>query len=224
MWWNIDPSGKISFLKNAMIKVFGYGSLMSQLSARSTMPSLQWFMPAILHEHKRTFSLVSISGLIRGGANQETLEMAALGINPSPTHNVYGCAFDISAAEMAAYVEREHRYRLVDIHVNIEGMLHPAVTVVPYASNEEYRAAKFADDEVGWHERVGQHYSGPLFDRRDVWPMRAYLRDCLAAAASLGGRAWLVNFLDESFCSDGATSIRSYISAHPDRVSLEDLL
>ena len=210
------------------VKVFGYGSLMSFSSALSTCPSVSDFAPAVLLGYRRRFSLVSISGLRTGGADLDTLEMAALGIEPShaqPYAQVNGCSFDIAEGDLASYLEREARYELVRVTIDVNGSLHPSVvTVVPFATNEAYITAKFdpasGDPAQRWHERVGQYYTGSLFERTDILPMRGYLRDCLSSALALGGATWLDNFLDQCVCADGVTTMRQYIEKHPDRVSL----
>jgi hypothetical protein len=56
---------------------------------------------------------------------------------------------------------------------------------------------------------VGQHYTGSLWNRRDIFPVTGYLRFCVAAARVVGGSLAQNNFLDASFLADRETSIRS---------------
>ena len=108
---------------NAMVTIFGYGSLMNIQSKLRTMPSATQFRPATLPDYQRVFSLVSISSIRNGLANFETNEIAALAICPiirstpsdsaSSKHCVHGILFDIPEDELEAYFDREHRYKLM---------------------------------------------------------------------------------------------------------------
>lgn len=210
------------------MKIFGYGSLMHVQSTLRTMPHATNFQPAILSGYKRCFSLVSIWGLRNRISFLETKELAALCIVPSKYHSVNGIVFDIPEDQFPAYLEREHRYYCIDVTVEIsirghEPQLVSAKTVVPYKSNEDYFVAKYSSQEE-WQEKIAQYYDGSLFERTDIFPMRSYLADCLVAANVLGSDAWLHNFYDECFLSDGKTTIRSYIADHPDRFPGHSLL
>jgi len=222
-----------------MPRLFGYGSLMDKTSCLRTMPHSTNFQPAVLFGYKRVFSLVSVWGLRTGIASEESKELAAVSIEPSPLHCVKGVVFDIPDENFPSYLDREHRYYCIDVNVSlkqpstagVEAKENVAIAVAPstvtvaaktvvlYKTNEEYYDAKYKSEEE-WHERVGQYYQGALFSRRDILPMRRYLTDCLDAASALGGTEWVENFYDECFLSDGTTSIRSYLSAHPDRFPL----
>ena len=219
--------------------IFGYGSLMSIASTLRTMPNAHSFRPAVLDGYGRIFSLVSISGCRSGAANWETKEVGALAIrscgssSPSSTRGssgskVYGCVFDIPEGELASYLEREHRYKPIQVdawvhETAVDGGVSlaagsmkkvPCWTVVEQ-SDEEYAATMSAEE---WQERVGQYYNtGPLWGRKDVLPMRDYLASCVHAAWELGGELWLKNLLDEATLADGNTSIRSYVRQHPGR-------
>jgi hypothetical protein len=76
----------------------------------------------------------------------------------------------------------------------------------------DYRASMSEDE---WTSRIGQYYSGRLWDRKDILPMRAYLTKCISSAYLLGGDIWLQSMMDSSL-ADGR-SVAEYVNAHPER-------
>lgn len=70
-----------------------------------------------------------------------------------------------------------------------------------------------SEDE--WAFRIGQYYSGKLWNRQDILPMRAYLIKCITSAYSLGGNIWLSSMMDSKL-SDGR-SVAEYVKSHPER-------
>ena len=83
--------------------------------------------------------------------------------------------------------------------------------VSPYA-DLDYRASMSEDE---WTSRIGQYYSGRLWDRKDILPMRAYLTKCISSAYLLGGDIWLQSMMDSSL-ADGR-SVAEYVKTHPER-------
>ena len=66
-----------------------------------------------------------------------------------------------------------------------------------------------------WTVRIGQYHSGNLWDRKDILPMRAYLKSCITSSFSLGGKVWLESMLDSKI-ADG-TSVGEYVRSYPER-------
>ena len=79
-------------------------------------------------------------------------------------------------------------------------------------TDEKYRASMAPEE---WEERIGQYYSGTLWGRTEIKPMRKYLTSCVSSALMLGGQIWLDSMLD-SYLADG-TTVREYVRAHPER-------
>ena len=74
-----------------------------------------------------------------------------------------------------------------------------------------------------WNTRIGQYHSGNLWDRKDILPMRAYLKSCITSSFALGGRVWLGSMLDSKI-ADG-TSVREYVRSYPQRFDdIRDIL
>ena len=194
------------------VTVFGYGSLMDVQSCRKTLPAANNFRKGELCNYRRSYNLVSIGGLKSGRGNLSTLEVAALSIFPCAQSTVLGCLFDIPADELGPYLEREHRYRAVQLEVRDESSPNGtalAWTVVEQTDTDY--AQKVAAEGLDWEERVGKYYRGQLWGRRDVLPMRGYMGMCVLAANFLGGMEFVNNMLDYTVLADGTTTLRAYL-------------
>ncbi|CAM9169341.1 unnamed protein product, partial [Ectocarpus fasciculatus] len=194
------------------VTIFGYGSLMDVQSCRRTLPTASNFRKGELPHYRRCYNLVSIGGLKSGRGNMDTLEVAALSIAPCEHGAVLGCLFDIPADELGPYLEREHRYRAVQLEVGDDSS--PGVTSLAWTVVEQTDAnyaQKVAAEGLDWEERVGRHYRGQLWGRRDVLPMRGYMGMCILAADSLGGMRFVNNMLDYTVLADGTTTLRAYL-------------
>jgi cation transport regulator ChaC len=190
---------------------------MSLDSIKRTMPSARNLCAGELMDYQRVFSLVSIYGIRAGISNFDTKEMAAVAIYPYAGSRVLGCLFEIDEDELDAYFEREHRYKRQQVQVAIRSENAKESNAVAYQTcwtvcgqtDEEYRS-KIASEEE-WHRRIGQYYSGSLWERRDILPMKQYLLDIVLATWNFKGTEWLINFLDDCMLADGTTSIRSHL-------------
>ena len=201
------------------ITIFGYGSLMSTTSAKRTMPSATNFRPGILSDFSRSYNLVSISGIRSGTANLATNEVAALSIAASFKHRVCGVLFEIPLEDLSPYLEREHRYKAMQVPVlDCDTDCIVTAWTVLEQTDEEYRdSMKGGADE--WESRVGQYYSGQLWGRHDIFPMRKYMVNALMAAFELGGLEWLDNMLDHTTTrgmDNRKCTLREYLIARLD--------
>ena len=199
-------------------------------SALNTMPSCRNFRTGILPAYERIFSLVSIGGIRRGEADWDTREVAALAIRKAESDKgVFGCLFDIPREELPAYLEREHRYRLEEVEVEVrppstgESSSSPrlrssAVTVSAFTvvsqTDEEYKSSMSAEE---YSERVTKYYDGPLWGRSDILPMREYANKCIFASGELGPE-WEKNMLVGTLLADGQTRLIDYFHMHPNRL------
>jgi cation transport regulator ChaC len=200
--------------------IFGYGSLMSEDSAKRTMPSLQNYQCAKLYGYRRIFSLVSMSAIRNRGATFP--HIAALAIKPDATMNAFviGCLFDIPEDELEDYLSREARYRAIEIDVEIEAQEEnklasttvKAWTVIEQ-TDEDYKARLVLENK-SYESEVGQYYACQLWGRQDILPETKYLATCLEAATRLGqGQDYARNnFLQQGFLADGVTTIETYAS------------
>ena len=99
--------------------VFGYSSLLSEASCKRTCPSCRRHRLAVLPGWRRYFSLVSVSQIRNGNADEVAKKIAALAVSPVapqqpslPIPRIVGCLFEIDTCSLPDLVRREHRYEM----------------------------------------------------------------------------------------------------------------
>lgn len=195
-----------------MISVIGYGSLLSEQSARETVPELQNFRLVEVPGYRRIFNKVGIVFFSRHGAHETDLEIASCSTEPDENVSIICSQFECGEQAFRTLYEREHRFRWAEVST-VDCMGERALGRICTGFNDQdYRLNKcITDDE--YHNRVGQFYSGQIW-RDDILPFPRYLAFCLQAAERQGKEV-LDNFLDSSFLADGITNIRTYLQATP---------
>lgn len=201
-----------------MISVIGYGSLLSERSARETVPDLQNFRLVSVPGYCRIFNKVGVVFFSRHGALSTSLEIASCATRRSSANDAMLCTqFECTEQAFEALYEREHRFEWIEVETCDQkgqrgvGMMGRGMMCTE-SSDAYYRQQKCAD-QTEYQQRVGQFYSGVLW-RDDILPFPRYLAFCLQAAQSQGPEV-LDSFLDDSFLADGITPIRQYIATHP---------
>lgn len=194
-----------------MVSVVGYGSLLSERSARETVPGLRNFRLVEVPGYKRIFNKVGVVFFSRHAEDPDAIEIASCSTQADDTSSIICCQFECSETEYEALYEREHRFNWVVVGtIDLQGNVAKGLMCTG-SSDVEYRSNKCAS-EAEYFDRVGQYYKGLLW-RDDILPYPRYLAFCLQAAAGQSP-AVLDNFLDHTFLADGETSIRTYISQH----------
>ena len=192
-----------------MISVVGYGSLLSEQSARETVPGLTNFRLVTVPGYRRIFNKVGVVFLSRYGADPQSLQLASCATQANAENQIICTQFECSEADFADLFEREHRFEWVEVEtIAIDGA-RSVGRMCTQSSDQFYRTQK-CQSESEYHNRVGQYYDGLLW-RDDILPYPRYLAFCLQAAHSQGQRV-LDNFLDHSYLADGVTPIRTYIA------------
>lgn len=201
-----------------MISVVGYGSLLSESSARQTVPGLQNFRLVRVPGYRRIFNKVGIVFLSRHGADPDSLQLASCSTQPMAGCEIICSQFECSPEEFVELYEREHRFRWIEVEtIPLDGA-QPSDTpslgrMCTGYDDIEYRLNKCVTPQE-YELRVGRYYAGPIW-RDDILPFPRYLAFCLQAVASQGS-AVLDNFLDSSFLADGKTTIRTYLAQTPE--------
>ncbi|CAN6878339.1 unnamed protein product [Brassica oleracea] len=206
------------------ISITGFGSLLSERSARSTFPDLENFRVANLQGFRRVFAHSAPIFFERGIANLQTKEISSLSVEPCEGENLVVSVFEINQTEIPAFIQRELEFRfLAVVPETLQGkpFTHSAVLCGRY-SDEEFFQIRCKDDYMpcylfcaGNKEVYFQHYGRFNIDkiwRDDILPCRLYLRHCVLAAKNLGDEAYN-NFLDHTYLGDRRTTIRKYLSS-----------
>ncbi|KAD4178516.1 hypothetical protein E3N88_27107 [Mikania micrantha] len=200
----VSPDGTLS--------ICGFGSLLSEQSARSTFPDLVNFRVAKLNGFRRVFAHVAPIFFERGIAKPETKEISSLSVEPYEGESLIVTVFEINKSEIPSYIEREHEFRFLAVQPEtLEGSkyLIPAVLCARY-SDEEYFQNRCKGSQEIYHKRYGQFGIGKIW-RDDVLPCRVYCRHCVLAAKNLG-KAAHDNFLDHTYLADRKTTLRKYLA------------
>ncbi|XP_076902113.1 uncharacterized protein LOC143556743 [Bidens hawaiensis] len=200
----VSPDGTLS--------ICGFGSLLSERSARSTFPDLVNFRVAKLNRFRRVFAHVAPIFFERGIAKPETKEISSLSVEPCEGESLIVTVFEINKSEIPSYIEREHEFRFLAVKPEtLEGSQYvtPAVLCARY-SDEEYFQNRCKGSQEIFYERYGRFGIDKIW-RDDVLPCRVYCRHCVLAAKNLGNEAY-DNFLDHTFLADRKTTLRKYFA------------
>ncbi|KAF8394608.1 hypothetical protein HHK36_020822 [Tetracentron sinense] len=181
---------------NASLSICGFGSLLSETSARSTFPDLINFRVARLSGFRRVFAHVAPIFFQRGIANAETGEISSLSVEPCEGETLIVTVFEVTRSEV--------------VPETLDGIPHtsPAVLCARY-SDEEYFQVRCKGSKEIYYQRYGRYNIDKIW-RDDILPCRVYLRHCVLAAKNLGNEAYN-NFLDHTFLGDRNTTIRQHL-------------
>ncbi|ESQ55850.1 hypothetical protein EUTSA_v10025823mg [Eutrema salsugineum] len=204
------------------ISITGFGSLLSERSARSTFPDLENFRTAKLEGFRRVFAHSAPIFFERGIANPETKEISSLSVEPCEGESLVVSVFEINRTEIPAFIQRELEFRfLAVVPETMEGkpFTNSAVLCGRYSDEDFFRIRCKGNKETYFH-----HYGRFNIDkiwRDDILPCRLYLRHCVLAAKNLGDEAYN-NFLDHTFLGDRRTTIREYLSSRGSGIMEEE--
>lgn len=191
-----------------MIQVVGYGSLLSEASARRTAPSVARFRVVRVRGWIRVFSKVSLVWRERNPGD-DALAIAVLAARPRAGASLLGTAFDVDEEDFLAMFEREHHYRWVEVTCEEGDGSTTIGRLCAEWSDEDYRLNRCVT-RAEYERRVGRRYDGPLW-RDDIRPSPPYLDACLEAARALGPDVH-EDFLETTFLADGRRSLRVWLA------------
>ncbi|EFJ42039.1 hypothetical protein VOLCADRAFT_119537 [Volvox carteri f. nagariensis] len=209
---------------DGLMTIAGFGSLLSERSARYTFPHLVNFRIGLVPGWRRVFSHTADVFFLRGIARPET---------SSHRRGVVVSLFEVpyTPANVAAFISREHEFRFVAVQPLELGTGQPLelgtgqplelgtgqpigrkAVVCAANTDSDYRALRCPPAE--WSRRWSVHGCTSVW-RTDVLPCRVYLRHCVLAARSLGEEAE-ENFLRATFLADRRTTVGEYLALHLD--------
>ncbi|KAI3429602.1 hypothetical protein D9Q98_005688 [Chlorella vulgaris] len=198
-----------------LMTIAGFGSLLSETSARSTFPELQNFRQGRLKGWRRVFTHQCNIFFARGIARPETREVSSLSVEEHEGAEIVVSLFEVAAspAAIAAFIEREHEFRFMAVEpLHLDGSSAGRRAVVCARWNDgEYKRRRCPPAE--WQRRYGEYGVDTIWTD-NVLPCRVYLRHCVLAAQRLGSEAH-ASFLDGSVLSDRTTTVRQHLAAEP---------
>ncbi|KAL5785140.1 hypothetical protein ACOSQ2_007532 [Xanthoceras sorbifolium] len=200
----LSPGGRIS--------ICGFGSLLSESSARSTFPDLIDFRLAKLHGFRRVFAHAAPIFFERGIAIPETKEISSLSVEPCKGEILIVTVFEIQKSEVPAFIRREHEFRFLAVVPETldEKPFTNRAVLCARSSNEEFFQIRCKGSKEIYFQHYGRYNINKIW-RDDILPCRVYLRHCVLAAKNLGDAAYN-NFLDHTYLGDRKTTIREYLA------------
>jgi len=227
---------------NELITMIGFGSLLSERSSRLTFPNLINFrLGRVPSNYRRVFGHPASIFFQRNIANQETLEMSSLSIEPCDDGDGgFICSiFEVpnsnqefttaNGVPSQAFLEREEEFHIIqmpysqNLNSNDETKTK-ALNSIGLACTSSTDAAYIAQ----WgQQRFDDHYS--KYGITTIWgwrrdsglrPCAVYLRHCYLAAKSMGGVCFN-SFLDDTCLIDRKTTVREYVQQYPDVLEVE---
>ncbi|ERN04323.1 hypothetical protein AMTR_s00077p00192030 [Amborella trichopoda] len=201
----LNPEGYFS--------ICGFGSLLSERSARSTFPELRNFRAAILRDFRRISAHTSAVFYDRGIANVDTKEISSLSVEPCPGEHLIVTVFELKKSEVASFMAREPEFRYVAVvPEGFDGIPfpYPAALCASYGNDEEFFRKKCKGSHEIYYQYFGRLNIYKVF-REDILPCRVYFRHCILSAKSLSEAAY-DNFLEHTFLADRKTTLREYLN------------
>ena len=190
------------------IQVVGYGTLLSEASARRTAPSVARFRVVRVPGYLKVFNKVSPAWRARYDG-KDPLAIAVLAARERAGASFLGTAFEVDEQDFLALFEREHHYRWVEVACNEDDGSATTGRMCAEWTDADYRLNRCVT-EAEYERRIGRHYDGVLW-RDDVLPSPPYLEACLEAARTLGREVY-EDFGRTTFLADGRTTIRAWLA------------
>lgn len=214
------------------VTILGFGSLLSERSARSTFPDLTSFRLGRVHNYRRVFGHPASIFFERDIANVETKEMSSLCAEYCPGASIICSVFEVDNEDgkflegderelvpSMAFREREEEFEIIP-NVAFLDLNSPSYSgtssgiLCTRSTDESYiqrwgeerfktKYKKYGIDTIwGWENDSGLRPCGP------------YLRHCVLAATKLG-KECLDSFLDDTVLVDRKTTVRDYLRQYP---------
>ncbi|XP_015900011.3 uncharacterized protein LOC107433259 [Ziziphus jujuba] len=205
---------------NGLITICGFGSLLSERSARITFPDLINFRVARLNGFRRV--LADLAPVRRGVARPETKEVSSLSVEPCEGESLIVTAFEVKISEIPSFIERGIEFRFLAVLAEtLDGKPfdNPALLCARY-SDEEFFQIRCKGSKDIYFQLCGQYNIDKIW-QDDILPCCPYLRHCVLAAKNLGNAAY-DNFLDHTFLGDRKTTIHEYLATRGSGIMEEE--
>merc|ERR1740121_1116390 len=201
------------------LTVIGFGSLLSERSARSTFPDLTNFRLARVRGFRRVFRHPAGIFFHRGIVPEGTREYSSLSVEPCEGHSIVVAVMELPGMDWDALSRREEEYvlkmtpfELLDQPDEIAG---EGLMCTPLACDEDF-AKRWGPDQ--FQKSYGQYGIKTIWGYgpdSGILPCPISLRHCTLAAEKAGPVAF-DSFLDDTYLVDRETTIREHLKARPD--------
>ena len=174
---------------NAWTGIVGFGSLISEVSARVTCPNLRNFQIGRVYGWRRVFQHPTTIFFERGIARPATKEISSLSAEPAPASVGFAVAtFEIPTSEVGAFLEREEEYDFAHVpFFSLDGQADAKGLEL----GRGYMCIPSDDAEVlgrrGLREKFAEHGLTSVWDQwrqpdSGILPCPVYCRHCVLAS------------------------------------------
>jgi lysophospholipase L1-like esterase len=208
------------FSHKPQVQILGFGSLMSEQSARTTFPNLTNFRIVCVQGYRRVFRHPAAIFFERGIANLETLQISSLSAEKHEGSSFVASVFTIEGETGENFLKREEEF---DFHL------------VPFrgiGENESFSGTGLmcvGGTDENYISRWGhQCYEEKYISRGlcGIWnwsegsgmlPCSVYLRHCYLSAKRLTHTPEIFeSFMRDTYLCDRMTTIGDYLDTHPE--------
>ncbi|ETV95766.1 hypothetical protein H310_10831 [Aphanomyces invadans] len=168
--------------------IIGYGSLLSETSARSTFGHhVKNFRFGRVHNYRRVFAHPASIFFQRGIANYDTQEFASLSAEPSIGSSFTVSAFEIPTSQLPDFYDREEEFSIesISFHDTKGGAVSTGLMCCRW-SDAAYIATRGQDTFDRRYKAYGLDTIWGYNASSGILPCRVYLRHCILAVQKLG--------------------------------------
>ena len=207
-----------AFFAQTQITILGFGSLLSEASARASFPELHNFREVRVRGYRRTFQHPAFVFFERGIADPATKRFSSLSAHQDEgglDSSFVAIAFEIEPFSKTEWLRREEEFAFhVCEYEDPSGAVGAGIMCCSAPDDEVY-ISRWGSGK--YREKLSQ-YGLPgiwgLDKNRDIKPCSVYLRHCVLAAQRRSPECY-ASFLDQTFLADMTTTIRSYLEDNP---------
>lgn len=197
------------------VTIIGFGSLLSEESAKRTCPSLRNFRLGKVQGYSRVFNKVDPKSECLDSAH-----IASWALMAKQNSATLITLFEIDKEDYPAFARREVDYdlRCVQYSELETGQKGQGIACCGFENDAEFHAyLAFHPIQKERHEvRRAELYKGRVW-RKDILPRPKYLALCLEAARALG-KNYVENILNHTYLADRRTTLASYLSENADEL------
>ena len=212
----------VLFKRQPQLRIIGFGSLMSEKSARTTFPNLSNFRIVRVQGYRRVFRHPAAIFFERGIANLDTLQISSLSTEKNGGSSFIASVFTIEGESADSFLEREEEFDFqivpfTDIRSEEEEVQTGSGLMCIAGADENYVA------RWGLNCYKEKYLSRGL---RGIWnwepdsgilPCSVYLRHCYLSAKKLTDTPEIFeSFMNDTYLCDRVTTIAEYLESHPE--------
>eukprot|EP01063_Lacrimia_lanifica_P005415 TRINITY_DN13181_c0_g1_i1.p1 TRINITY_DN13181_c0_g1~~TRINITY_DN13181_c0_g1_i1.p1 ORF type:complete len:228 (+),score=69.63 TRINITY_DN13181_c0_g1_i1:679-1362(+) len=204
--------------------IIGFGSLLSETSARRTFPNLTGFGVCKIEGYRRVFAHAANVFFERGIARMDTREISSLSVERRAPEDIpHGepplvCSyFFIPDDELPGFYKREMEFFIGEVEpldVTTSAPMGFTGLICERSSDEHFMKTVCNGDPAVYHSLYGRWGVDKIWGLDDVLPCRAYLRHCVLAAEKLGPEVH-ASFLHATYLCDRTTTIAQHLANDP---------